>query len=105
MPGSKLPMLGMVISPLIGMVIMGPYKPLRNWVDDHPLLYGNDGSLDNPDVSASLPSVVTWPLTLVVGTNHSRRNKYQTPQDNRIQLSKEEQTDFTMTEKVRRAAT
>ena len=26
--GSKLPMLGMVISPLIGIVIMGPYKPL-----------------------------------------------------------------------------
>ena len=25
---------------------MGPYKPLRNWVDDHPLLYGNNGSLD-----------------------------------------------------------
>ena len=23
---------------------MGPYKPLRNWVDDHPLLYGNNGS-------------------------------------------------------------
>ena len=25
---------------------MGPYKPLRTWVDDHPLLYGNNGSLD-----------------------------------------------------------
>ena len=26
---------------------MGPYKPLRTWVDDHhPLLYGNIGSLD-----------------------------------------------------------
>ena len=23
---------------------MGPYKPLRNWVDDHPLLYGNNRS-------------------------------------------------------------
>ena len=27
-PGSKLPMLGMVIPPLIGILIMGPYKPL-----------------------------------------------------------------------------
>ena len=26
-PGSKLPMLGMVISPLIGIVIMGIYAP------------------------------------------------------------------------------
>ena len=25
---------------------MGPYKPLRTWVDDHPLLYGNNVSLD-----------------------------------------------------------
>ena len=37
-PGSKVPMLGMVISPLIGILIMGPYKPLRNRVDDHPLM-------------------------------------------------------------------
>ncbi len=22
------------------------FSPLRNWVDDHPLLYGNNGSLD-----------------------------------------------------------
>ena len=36
--------LGMVIPPLIGILIMGinPYY----WVDDHPLLYGNNGSLD-----------------------------------------------------------
>ena len=33
------------IPPLMtGILIMGPYKPLRNWVDDHPLLYGNNGS-------------------------------------------------------------
>ena len=26
---------------------MGPYKPLRDWVDEFiPLLYGNNGSLD-----------------------------------------------------------
>ena len=45
--GSKLVVLGMAIPPLMtGILIMGPYKPLRNWVDDHPLLYGNNGSLD-----------------------------------------------------------
>ena len=27
---------------------MGPYKPLRNWVDDHPLLYGNFMGVDRP---------------------------------------------------------
>ena len=36
-----------LIPPLItGILIMGPYKPLRTWVDDHPLLYVNNGSLD-----------------------------------------------------------
>ena len=42
--GSKLPILGMVIPPLIG----NPYNEDTNpycWVDDHPLLYGNNGSL------------------------------------------------------------
>ena len=45
MPGSKLLVLGMVIQPLIG----NPYKGYINpyyWVDDLPLLYGNNGSLD-----------------------------------------------------------
>ena len=44
-PGSKLLVLGMVIQPLIG----NPYNGYINsyyWVDDHPLLYGNNGSLD-----------------------------------------------------------
>ena len=44
-PGSKLPVLGMVIQPLI----VNPYDGCINpyyWVDDHPLLYGNNGSLD-----------------------------------------------------------
>ena len=27
-------LLGMVIPPLIGILIMGPYKPLRDWVDE-----------------------------------------------------------------------
>ena len=44
-PGSKLLMLGMVIPPLI----RNPYHGQKNpyyWVDDHPLLSGNNGSLD-----------------------------------------------------------
>ena len=44
-PGSKLLILGMVIPPLVG----NPYNRYRKpyyWVDDHPLLYGNNGSLD-----------------------------------------------------------
>ncbi len=40
-PGSdQLLLLGMGnLQPLIGILIMGPYKPLRTWVDDHPLLW------------------------------------------------------------------
>ena len=48
-PGSfPLLILGMGdLQPLMtGILIMGPYKPLRNKVDDHPILYGNNGSLD-----------------------------------------------------------
>ena len=44
-PGSKLPVLGMVIQPLIGNPYNGYMTPYY-WVDDHPLLYGNNGSLD-----------------------------------------------------------
>ena len=33
-PWSKVAILGMVIPPLIGILIMGPYKPLRNGVDE-----------------------------------------------------------------------
>ena len=41
---SKVAILGMVIPPSIGILIMGPYKPLLLgwWV--YPLLYGNNGS-------------------------------------------------------------
>ena len=42
-PGSKLPVLGMVIQPLIGNPYNGYINPYY-WVDDHPLLYGNNGS-------------------------------------------------------------
>ena len=44
-PGSKLLVLGMVIQPLIGNPYNGYINPYY-WVDDHPLLYGNIGSLD-----------------------------------------------------------
>ena len=37
--------LGMVIQPLIGNPYNGYINPYY-WVDDHPLLYGNIGSLD-----------------------------------------------------------
>ena len=44
-PGSKLLVLGMVIQPLIGNPYNGYINPYY-WVDDHPLLYGNNVSLD-----------------------------------------------------------
>ena len=44
-PGSKLLVLGMVIQPLIGNPYNGYINPYY-WVDDHPQLYGNIGSLD-----------------------------------------------------------
>ena len=43
--GSKRLVLGMVIQPLIGNPYNGYINPYY-WVDDHPLLYGNNGSLD-----------------------------------------------------------
>ena len=44
-PGSKLVVLGMAIPPLIGNPYNGYINPYYR-VDDHPLLYGNNGSLD-----------------------------------------------------------
>ena len=54
-PGSKLPMLGMVIQPLVGNPYNGYINPYY-WVDDHPLLYGNNGSLD-PGTHCELPRI------------------------------------------------
>ena len=65
-PGSKLLMLGMVIPPLIRnpyTVYITPYY----WVDDHPLLYGNNGSLDSSDARRSIHTV-RMPLTQVNGS-------------------------------------
>ena len=44
-PWSKVAILGMVIPPLIGNPYNRYIKPYY-WVDDHPLLYGNNGNLD-----------------------------------------------------------
>ncbi len=72
-PWSKLLILGMVIPPLIGNPYNGYINPYY-WVDDHPLLYGNNGSLD-PDtcddprlLSAFAPCSQTWDLLGVLGT-------------------------------------
>ena len=56
-PWSKVAILGMVIPPLIGNPYNGYINPYY-WVDDHPLLYGNNGSLD-PGTYAILPTK-TW---------------------------------------------
>ena len=42
---------------------MGPYKPLRTWVDDHPLLYENYGSLDSSNAHRSDPHCENAPDT------------------------------------------
>ncbi len=53
-PWSKVAILGMVIPPLIGILIMGPYKPLLlGWVS-HPLLYGNFMGVDRPDCTSGI---------------------------------------------------
>ncbi len=44
-PGSKVAIYGMVIPPSIGNPYNGYINPYY-WVDDHPLSYGNNGSLD-----------------------------------------------------------
>ena len=51
--GSKLRILGMVIPPLIGNPYNGHINPYC-WVDDHPLLYGNNGSLDPSPLQKSM---------------------------------------------------
>ena len=46
-PGPKLPILGMVIPPFIGILIMGPYKPLLlGWWPFPMEIMDNNGSLE-----------------------------------------------------------
>ena len=67
-PWSKVAILGMVIPPLIGNPYNGYINPYY-WVDDHPLLYGNNGSLD-PSTCNTPPKWKTAsgnPWKMVVG--------------------------------------
>ena len=66
-PGSKLVVLGMVIQPLIGNPYNGYINPYY-WVDDHPLLYGNNGSLDPGTYSFMKSSISGWQSV----TKHSK---------------------------------
>ena len=59
-PGSKLLVLGMVIQPLIGNPYNGYINPYY-WVDDHPLLYGNNGSLDPSTYKQLTPNNIFHP--------------------------------------------
>ena len=54
---SKLLVLGVAIPPLIGNPYNGYINPYY-WVDDHPLLYGNNGSLD-PGTSGVITEFIT----------------------------------------------
>ncbi len=50
-PGSKLLVLGMGDLPplMTGILITGPYKPLRNWVDEFIPYYMEIMGVDRPD--------------------------------------------------------
>ena len=69
-PWSKVTILGMVIPPLIGNPYNGYINPYY-WVDDHPLLYGNNGSLD--------PGTCNDFFILLPFTYH--HNQWMTPRD------------------------
>ncbi len=58
-PWSKLLVLGMVIQPLIGNPYNGYMNPFY-WVDDHPLLHGNNWSLDPGTHDTCYFKVLTW---------------------------------------------
>ena len=47
---------------MTGILITVVYKPLRHWVDDHPLLYGNNGNLDPSTYNDHLTTTLPWPL-------------------------------------------
>ena len=48
---------------------MGPYKPLRTWVDEFIPYYGNNGSLD-PIAHNFWPTI--FPLTFQIATKAHR---------------------------------
>ena len=54
-----------LIPPLIGILIMGPYKPLRTWVDEFIPYYMEIMGVDRPDrtngwKSPKIPSIFNW---------------------------------------------
>ena len=57
-PWSKVAILGMVIPPFDRNPYNGYINPYY-WVDDHPLLYGNNGSLDPGTNGESFRTVPT----------------------------------------------
>ena len=71
-PGSKLLVLGMVIQPLIGNPYNGYINPYY-WVDDHPLLYGNNGSLDPSTNKRNIPKVLP--------TSKSKKKRWNVPRN------------------------
>ena len=66
-PGSKLVVLGMVIPPLIGNPYNGYINPYY-WVDDHPLIYGNNGSLDPSTCPVSSFCIVSCDFSTLQGS-------------------------------------
>ena len=63
MPGSKLPILGMVIPPLIGNPYNGYINPYY-WVDDHPLLY--IGSLDPSTHIVDAKNIISFKYVYII---------------------------------------
>ena len=72
-PGSKLLVLGMVIQPLIGNPYNGYINPYY-WVDDHPLLYGNNGSLDPSTINHEQSNIHTVNIPLSHGSYRSKHH-------------------------------
>ena len=60
-PWSKVAILGMVIAPLIGILIMGPYQPLRTWVE-FPIPYYMEMSWELIDPIAHVSFVGVKPV-------------------------------------------
>ena len=79
-PWSKLLVLGMVIQPLIGNPYNGYINPYY-WVDDHPLLYGNNGSLDPGTYKfACIHSWLFLPILSGIKTSAPGKLRFPQPQ-------------------------
>ena len=58
-----------LIPPLIGILIINWYIKPYYWVDDHPLLYGNNGSLDPIAHISSIEVSGSWQVGLLSVTS------------------------------------